>query len=158
MPFVLDWKGPTVRRHVEAACIIGVDATMADAVRKAKQDHGSYPPASAPGERYANRTGFETAAMTIKAPAAPFGAHVRGAWGNDANTSLYVEIGTSRKGSGAPRAEERAAEGGGDMWAIPPPSSPPQMAARYTIRPAAQQANSLLAVRIGAAYRGEEML
>ncbi len=158
MPFAIDWKGPEVRDKVAAAAIAGVDFTMEDAVRKSKANHVAYPPASLPGERYANRTGSETASLTVKDPAGIVGARVRGTWGADNDTSLYVEIGTSRKGSGAPRAEIRAAEGGGDMWAIPPPSNPPQMAARYTLRPAASQANRLLAARIGMAFRGEELV
>jgi hypothetical protein len=158
MPFVLDWKGREVRDRVAAAAVAGVDATMADAVRKAKANHRQYPPASAPGERYANRTGAESASMTIKEPAVEEGGVVRGTWGADADSSLYVEIGTSRKRSGFPRAEVRAAEGEGDMWAIPPPSAPPQMAARYTLRPAAQMANQLLAARIAAAFMGEGLV
>ena len=154
MPATLDWKGPEVRRKVAGACVLAVDATMADGVKKAKADHPGYPPASRPGERYASRTGFAVASTTIKAAAVLIGAHVRGTWGSDDNTSLFVEIGTSRKGSGAPRADVRAAAGDGNMWAIPGPSDPAQMAARYTLRPAAQDANSLLALRIAAAYNG----
>jgi hypothetical protein len=154
----LDWKGADVRRRVAAACVVAVDATLADGVRKAKADHPGYPPASAPGERYASRTGFLLGSTTIQEPAVLAGAHVRGTWGSDANYALYVELGTSRKESGYPRAQVRAAESGGDMWAIPGPSDPAQMAARYTLRPAAQEANSLLGVRIGLAYRGEQMV
>jgi hypothetical protein len=158
MPFVLDWKGDDIRRKVAAAAIVGVDATLARAVDLAKADHPSYPPASQAGERYASRVGFAVASTTIKAPAVLVGAHVRGTWGADADYSLFLEIGTSRKDSGEPRADVRAAEGDGNMWAIPGPSSSPQMAARYTLRPAAAEANSLLAVRIGLAYRGEAMV
>lgn len=154
----LNWKGDEIRRKVAAAAALGVDRTLADAVRKAKADHPAYPPASAPGERFATRTGFLEGSIKIVAAAAPAGPLIGGQWGADANYALYVELGTSRKGSGAPRAQVRAAEGGGNMWAIPGPASPPQMAARYTLRPAATEAYRLLPMRIGAAFRGEELL
>lgn len=155
---LIDWKGSEVREHVVEAARIGIDETMADAVRKARANHPHYPPASAPGERYASRTGDNVADITIKVPASHDGLHIRGVWGSTNHLSLYLEIGTSRKASGFPRAQERAAAAGGDMWAVPPPSEPPQMAARYTLRPAASMAYKLLPVRMGIAFRGEEML
>jgi hypothetical protein len=44
------------------------------------------------------------------------------------------------------------------MWSIPPPSTPPQMAARPTLRVAQDEAIPLLAARVGAAYRAEELV
>jgi hypothetical protein len=155
---VLDWKGAEVRRRVAAACAVGVDATMEDAAGKARAAHPAYPPASEPGERYATRTGDLTASIGVKDPAVEIAAHVVGVWGASADDALYVEIGTSRKGSGAPRAQTRALTGASaGMWAIPGPSDPPQMSARYYLRPAASEAYSLLGLRIAAAYQGTEL-
>lgn len=157
MPAVLIWKGREVREKMRAAAATGIDFTLADAARKASAHHRQYPPASAPHERFAGRTHALEDSYAIKEPAAEEGGVVRGTWGSDDDISLYVEIGTSRKRSGFPRAAVRAAEGGGNMWAIPGPSVPPQMADRRTMRPAAQEANMRLGERIGAAFRGEEL-
>lgn len=152
MPFVLNWEGKKVARKVATAAAVGIDATMAEAVRLAKEDHLPYPPPSAPGERFHNRTGFLASSIQIVSPAEPTVFNIKGQWGADANYALYVEIGTSCKDSGFPRAQQRAAEGMGDMYAIPGPSVPPQMAARYTLRPAAAEAYPMLASFIAAAY------
>lgn len=149
---VLKWNGAAVRRRVARAAAVGIDETMEEGVRLSKAGHPDYPPASAPGERYASRTGSNVAAIRIKVAAVEAGTKVSGLWGSDDDVSLFLEIGTSRKNSGAPRAAERAAAGGGDMWAIPPPASPPQMAARLTLRPSAQVAYTGLARRIAIAY------
>lgn len=150
---VLRWKGREVRDRVRRAAETGVDETMEEAVRLSKLGHPDYPPASEPGERYASRTGANVAEIRIKMPAVEEGTFVRGLWGSEDDVSLFLEIGTSRKASGFPRAAQRAAEGHGDMWAIPPPSSPPQMAARPTLRPSAQIAYDGLARRIAIAYQ-----
>lgn len=155
MPARLDWKGGEVRARMAAAAVAGINFTNEDAVKKAQARHREFPPASEPHERFASRSGALAASYAVKEPAVEAGGRVRGTWGSDVDSSLYVEIGTSRKRSGFPRADVRAAEGGGDMWAIPGPSVPPQMADRRTMRPAAAQANRLLALRIGAVFRGE---
>lgn len=158
MPATFIWKGPEVREKMRAAAVAGVDFTMEDAARKAERNHREYPPSSAPHERFASRSGALAASYAVKDPAVEVAGKVRGTWGSDLRYSLFVEIGTSRKRSGFPRAEVRAAEGGGDMWAIPGPSVPPQMADRRTMRPAQAEAQRLLALRIGAAFRGEELV
>lgn len=155
MGFTLDWKGAEVRAKVAAAATLGLDATMAEAVAIAKTDHPPYPPSSAPETPYANRTGFLTGSTTIKAAAVEVGNRISGRWGSDANYSLYVEIGTSRKSSGAPRAEVRALVGpSAGMWEIsyPSPSEHPQMAPRYYLRPAADVAYRGLAGKIALFY------
>lgn len=153
---LVDWKGAAVRQHVAEACRLGVDATMDDAVRKARAGHPEYPPSSRPGAPYANRSGSLVSGTVVKVKALLEGSRIRGVWGNLRDYSLFVEIGTSRDDSGFPRAQARAAEGAGDMWAIPPPSEPPRMAARFTLRPAASLAYKKLGARIGAFFRGEE--
>lgn len=155
MPFTLIWKGAEVRAKVAGAATLGVDATMAEGVTIAKAGHPSYPPSSMPDTPYANRTGFLTGSTTIKAPAVEVGSKIAGLWGSDANYSLYVEIGTSRKDSGAPRAEVRALVGPEiGMWEIsyPSPSEHPQMAPRYSLRPAADVAYRGLAGKIALFY------
>ena len=158
MPARLNWRGPEVRAKMAAAAAIGIDFTNADAVKKARARHRQFPPSSEPHERFASRSGALAASYAVKEPAVEAGGRVRGTWGSDVGYSLFVEIGTSRKRSGFPHADVRAAEGGGDMWAIPGPSVPPQMADRRTMRPAAAQAQRLLAGRIGMAFRGEEII
>jgi len=150
----IDWKGKELLTRVAAAAAAGVDATMADAVAKARANHPGYPPASRPGQRFASRTGFLENSIVISSEAKPDGLKVRGRWAAEANYALYVEIGTSRLGSGAPRAREREALGGEVMWAVPGPAHPALMAARFTLRPAASEAYRLLPARIAAVFRG----
>lgn len=153
----IDWRGKQVAARVAAASTLGVDKTMSECVHDAKSGHPAYPPASEPGERYANRIGFASGSIQIFDAASFDGRKVSGSWGSGANYALYLEIGTSRKDSGFPRAQVREAEGGGDMNAIPPPSDPPLMAARPVLRPAADAIYPRLPGRIGAAYRGESL-
>ncbi len=150
----LDWKGGDVRRKVALACAVGIDATMAEAVRLAKADHAPYPPSSAPGERFHSRMAFLEGSIQIFDEAIPSNeVWIAGSWGAEANYSLYVELGTSRKASGAPRAQMRARSATPPgMYAIPGPAVPPLMAARYTLRPAAVEAYMLLGANIAAAY------
>jgi hypothetical protein len=146
------WKGREVAAKMAAAAVLGVEKTMADCVSDAKADHPPFPPASLPYERYANRTGFETGA--IRSNGAKFdGRRAVGTWGAYTNYALFLEIGTSIAG---PTATEREITGGGDMDAIPPPIGP-LMAPRPFLRPAGDKEYPLLATRIGAAFRGEEM-
>lgn len=101
----IHWNGPAVRARVAAAAAVGIDATMAACVRDAKRSHG-----------YMNRDGFLEASTQIVDLAAPEGPEIRGRWGATADYALFVEIGTSRIG---PRALEREAADGGNMWAVP---------------------------------------
>lgn len=152
------WNGDAIKRRAIAASALGIDKTMSECVADARTGHPSYPPASEPGERYANRTNFAIMATDIMEPAVDTGdGRVKGRWGSTDETALFVEIGTSREDSGSPRAEVREAQGGGDMHAIPPPSEPPLMAARPTLRPAADAHYPGLAGNIGRAYRGESL-
>ena len=154
----LKWNGDAVRRQLAAASALGIDKTMADCVTDAKSGHEVYPPASEPGERYAIRTGHAIGATQILQPAGPDEpGTIRGRWGSTDETALFVEIGTSREDSGFPRAQEREAAADGDMHAIPPPSDPPLMAARPTLRPAADTHYPGLPSNIGRAYRGESL-
>lgn len=153
----LNWNGDQVKARMRSAAKLGVDKTMGDCVADARSNHPAYPPASEPGERYANRTGFDIASIDIMEPAEALGEKVSGRWGSTSNVALFLEIGTSREGSGEPRAEVREAEGDGDMDAIPPPSSPPLMAPRPTLRPAADTHYPGLSKNIGAAFRGEAL-
>lgn len=155
-----NWNGDQIKERMRAASKLGIDKTMSDCVSDARGSHPAYPPASEPGERFAYRSpGFDTAATDIKEPAhLDDDGNVTGSWGSNADYSLYLEIGTSRPDSGEPRAQVREAEGGGDMSAIPGPSDPPLMAARPTLRPAADSKYPELGANIGAAYRGEELL
>jgi hypothetical protein len=155
---MINWNGDAIKRRATAASMLGIDKTMSDCVKDARSGHESYPPASAPGERYANRTNFAVMATDIMEPAVDHGdGHVKGLWGSTDETALFVEIGTSREGSGMPRAQEREAMGDGNMDAIPPPSEPPLMAPRPTLRPAADTHYPGLAKNVGAAFRGEKL-
>lgn len=154
------WNGAAVRARVAAAAVIGVDQTLAACVVDAKSTH-----------EYENRTGFMNASTTIFDWATWEGDRVSGKWGAHAYYALFLEIGTSRPWSGAPRAQVRAAEGHGDMWAIPPPQpigphtdtkwvkgeripgTGPLMTERMSLRPAAAREYPLLAERISIAYR-----
>lgn len=154
--FTLDWKGDEVRRHVAEASVIGVEATMEEGVAIARSGHPEFPPASAPDTRYANRTLELMGSTSVKDHAHLRGAKVVGVWGADANYALYVELGTSRKDSGAPRAQIRALRGPElGMWEItyPSPNEHPLMAPRYTLRPAADEAYRGLVRRIRTAYQ-----
>jgi hypothetical protein len=152
------WNGGAIKARVSDAAALGIDKTMSDCVADARGGHEAYPPASEPGERYANRTNFAVAATDIMEPASPVGdGHVKGRWGSRDETALFVEIGTSRKDSGFPRAQAREAAADGDMNAIPPPSDPALMEPRPTLRPAADAHYPGLSGYIGAAYRGESL-
>lgn len=152
-----EWRGDAVRERMEKAAALGVDKTMSECVGDARSGHPAYPPASEPGERYANRTGFDTASTDILDPAHSDGTRVHGSWGALSEVALFLEIGTSREGSGMPTASEREEMGGGDMDAIPGPSEPPLMAPRPTLRPASDKHYPGLAEWIGMAFRGEEL-
>jgi hypothetical protein len=149
----LHWHGAAVRAKVAEAAKLGTDKTMAECVSHAKDNHPSYPPASLPDTRFANRTAFLVNSIQILDGASSEGEHISGQWGSDANYSLYLEIGTSIAG---PSAEARAIEGMGDMDLIPPPVGP-LMAPRPYLRPATDAEYPLLAPRIGAAFRGEQL-
>lgn len=108
--------------HARKAAVVAVDATMTDAVKDAVREHP-----------YQNQTGFLEAETKIIEPAHPDGdLHVTGSWGDTADYSLFVEIGTSRIG---PRAQQRAQEG--EMWSIPGPEPQPGVTVRqsFTILP-----------------------
>jgi hypothetical protein len=149
------WKGDQVIAKVQADTELAIDKTMAECVREGKANHGTYPPASDPGEKYANRTAHEVGAIQIIEPAAtdPDFRKVGGKWGSLSNVSLYLEIGTSIEGENA-FEREQAAEG--NMNAVTPPIGP-LMAPRPTLRPAADVQYPLLRSRIAAARRGQEM-
>jgi hypothetical protein len=150
----LRWNGAEVRRKIVAAAHVGVDTTMAAAVRHAAANHPGYPPASEPYERFHSRTGFEVGSIKIfDAASLRDPTVIAGQWGADASQSIYLEIGTSIAG---PTAGARALAGAGDMSAIPPPIGP-LMAPRPFLRPAADEEYPLLAARIGAVYRGESL-
>lgn len=153
----IEWHGDRVLAKVQAATEIGIDQTMAECVADAKTDHGTYPPASAPGEKYANRTAHEVGAIQIlEGPTGIAGSGldgkiVRGRWGSLSNISLFLEIGTSVEG---PTAFAREQAAGGNMNAVTPPDGP-LMAPRPTLRPAADTHYPLLRSRIRAALQGE---
>ena len=153
----IDWKGGQVARRMTQAAAAGVDKTMSECVTDARSGHEQYPPASAPGQRYADRTGFALASTDISKHATPEGTRIAGAWGSSAEYALYLEIGTSREDSGFPRAQVREAEGAGDMDQIPPPSDPPLMAPRPTLRPAADAQYPKLRAWIAAAFQGRAL-
>lgn len=146
----LDWKGAKLAAKVETASVIGTDQTMAACVGTAKAEHP-----------WRNRTGFEEGSIQILtndagiAGAGVKGQKVSGRWGALADYSLYLEIGTSREDSGAPRAEVRAAAAGGNMDVITPPLplDHPLMEARPFLRPAADEHYRLHALRIRQALR-----
>jgi hypothetical protein len=151
----LIWKGPEVRAKVVTAASVGVDATMAACVREAKADHPAYPPASEPDTRFASRTGHEVGSIVIFEEAmwrSP--ERIGGQWGGDSDYSLFLEIGTSIQG---PTAQARAIAADGDLSAVTPPIGP-KMAPRPYLRPAADRQYPLLGVRIGQAFRGEQVL
>jgi hypothetical protein len=150
---------------VLAAAALAIDYTMTLCVHRARSEHA-----------YMDRTGHMQGSVTIL-QGAVIGLHeVSGAWGATANYSLYLEIGTSRPWSAAPKAEERAVMGRGDMWAIPEPQpggrhtptvwtpqgkipgTGPLMEPRMSLRPAATAEYPLLAERVGMAYRGETLV
>jgi len=168
---VVTFRRREIVQHARQAATIAVDANMAEAVRDATREHP-----------YANRTGFLEAETKIITPAHPDGdLSVSGQWGDTADYSLFVEIGTSRIG---PTADERAQEG--EMWSIPgplpeagvsvvqpftilPPGSMdgqegfvtlhrpsigegPLMHARPYLRPAADRTNPQLASKLRAAF------
>lgn len=153
----IQWNGKAISARVSAAAAAGVDKTMSECVADARSGHPAYPPASEPGERYANRTGFDAASTDIRDHARDDGGRVHGSWGSDADYALFVEIGTSREASGFPTAEEREAAGAGNADAIPPPSDPPRMAARPTLRPAADANYPKLPQWIRRAFSGERL-
>jgi hypothetical protein len=154
-----EWNGDKILAKMTAAAELGVDKVMSDCVDQARSDHAAYPPASAPGEPYANRTDFATQSIRMgQAEIDPATMRVAGHWGGYAHYMLFLEIGTSRKDSGMPTATVREEEGGGNMDAIPGPSEPPLMAARPTLRPAADRNYPNLARFIGEAFRGEELI
>jgi hypothetical protein len=144
----MTWNGDRLVAKAEAASVLGVDATMAACVSDAKRDH-----------EWKNVTGFEEGSIGLIDPAFVKVDKVQGRWGAEANTSLWLEIGTSREDSGAPRAEVRAQAAGGNMSAVTPPqpADDPLMIPRPYLRPAADRQYPLLRVRIGAAMRGARM-
>lgn len=153
------WNGRALLEKATEAAKAGIDRTMSECVDDARRGHEAYPPASQPGEKYANRTGFDVQSIRILDNAdGSVGAtleegKVHGRWGSLSNIALFLEIGTSVAG---PNAMEREDAAGGDMDAIAPPIGP-LMAARPTLRPASDREYPLLRPRIGAAFRGEEM-
>lgn len=147
------WNGDRLKKRAIAASELGVDRTMGECVAEAKTGHPEFPPASNPGERYANRTGSLAGSIQMIAPAMFEGGKVNGSWGSLSNIALFLEIGTSRSG---PDAMEREAAGGGNMWAIPAPDDT-LMAARPTLRPTADIQYPLLRSRVAAAFQGREM-
>lgn len=159
----IEWNGPSIRRKAAAAAALAVDRTITECVRDAARGHPQYPPASKPGGRYANRTGHATDMIRVSEEAdaagmAAFGARMEGdrvvgRWGGYARYALFLEIGTSVAG---PTATEREDAADGNMDEIAPPIGP-RMAARPTLRPAADRQYPLLVSRMGQAFRGEAM-
>lgn len=149
MPARLTWNGDKILAKVTEATIVAHDFTMAAAVSQAKRLH----------PLWNNRTSFLEASISIEEPAVYTGHRVTGQWGATANYALYLEIGTSRQGSGAPRAQVRVADANGDMSRILPPFplQDPLMRPRTWLRPSASVHYPLFAGRIGTAYRGEEL-
>lgn len=147
----LDWKGATIKTRVGRASKLGIDATMGECVATSKIIHPWH-----------NRTGFEEGSIQVlPGEDGTPGAHiapgeVAGEWGALANYSLFLEIGTSREDSGAPRAEEREAAAGGNMDAIAPPEpeDDPLMRPRPFLRPSADEHYPLLPARIRTALSG----
>lgn len=141
----LEWNGAKLKTKVQQASKLAIDATMADCVTTAKANHPWH-----------NRTGFLLGEIRIleaddgSEGAAAAGPETIGRWGDEANYALYLEIGTSRADSGAPRAEAREAAAGGDMSAIPWPQpwDDPLMWPRPFLRPAADEHYPRLAERI----------
>lgn len=149
-----------VMKRVRASVALAIDDTMAKCVVDARADHPPYPPASKPYERYANRTTFLTNSIALLDGARPVGpVRITGSWGAHAGTAVFLEIGTSRKESGAPRAQVRAERAGGDPALITPPEpvGHPQMAPRPFLRPAEERHYPLLALRCAAAFNGLEL-
>lgn len=158
------WNGAAVKAKVREAVLVGVDRTLTMCVARARDDHG-----------YMSRTGYMEMSVTVWDWAKPELGHVRGKWGAHANYGLFLEIGTSRWWSGAPRAAARAAAAMGNMWAIslPQPDGPhtdtrwiggqklpgegPLMDPHMSLRPAADREYPLLKARIAAAYRGDPL-
>ena len=97
--------------QVEEAVRIGIDETMEATVHRAKEFH-----------EYDDHTGLLQDSVMVLERAHNQGPYlIAGQWGSLVDYSLYVEIGTSRPWSGAPRAEQRAEAAGGDMGEIAPP-------------------------------------
>jgi hypothetical protein len=153
MPAKLEWFGGLVADKMAAAATLSIDYTMAECVTHGKDNHPSYPPASEPYTRFANRTGFQTSSIQILEDASLDGTLVGGQWGSDSGYALYLEIGTSESG---PTAEAREAVAAGNMSLIPPPIGP-LMAPRPYLRPATDIEYPQLAGRIGVVYRGESI-
>lgn len=149
----LRWNGEKIAAKMAAATTLAIDRTMAECVSHAKDFHPAYPPASKPGERFANRTSFLVNSIQILDGATLEGTTISGKWGSEANYALYLEIGTSISG---PTAQERAEEAAGDMLLIPPPEGP-LMAPRPYLRPALDIEYPLLAPRIRAVFSGGSM-
>lgn len=170
----LEWNGEAVFEAVKAATMLGVDRTLAETARVAKERH-----------EWKSQTGFLEASTTVLRPATLEAGRVSGVVGALANYALWVEIGTSRVG---PTAFERLADSDG-WFTIPGPKPAPGVSvlqsftiippgrgfgfrtvrrpsvktgplkvARSFLRPAAYEQFPLLAARIGAAYRGETMI
>lgn len=156
----IQWNGARLKRRVRDATALATDRTMAECVAGAKAIHDTYPPASAPGEPWANRIGALTGSIQIlEGPTGFAGSDVDGdgnivgRWGSLSEIALFVEIGTSTSGPDAVAREEAA---GGSMWAVAAPEGP-LMAARPALRPTADTEYPLLLPRIRAAMAGAEM-
>jgi hypothetical protein len=150
----LRWYGGRVADKMAYAAALGIDRTMAEAVSNAKDNHPSWPPASEPYERFHSRTGYTVNSIQIIEPGHLDAKSVHGQWGSRSKVSLFLEIGTSTDG---PTVEERVDAAGGNFGMITPAIGP-LMAPRPFLRPAMDLEYPRLAARIGAAFRGQEMI
>lgn len=144
----LKWNGDRLIAKAALASKAGCDRTMSKCVTHAKDIH-----------KWHNEIGFAEGSIHTMTHAALSGGRVSGRWGSDANYFLFLEIGTSRADSGAPRAETRMDAAAGNMSAITPPQPEghPLMIARPALRPAADAEYPLLKLRIGQSFKGQAM-
>lgn len=164
MSVEVKWEGAKVLAKVRHACAEGLNHTTTECVRQIK---------FAGAHEYMDRTGDETNSTVVTQFATS--ADLRSVWGAHMPYSAYLEVGTSRPDSGAPRASRRIADAQGRMWDIVPPQpfgihtdtvwtpegkipgQGPLMAERMALRPAAFREYPLLAERIAISYAEETL-
>lgn len=133
----LVWKGQALTEKMRQAQILGVNATMSEAVKHAKANHP-----------WQNQTGVLEGSIDIAEPAAPDGQGVEGRWGSkDVRYALIHELG----GVIVPKRAEALAipqEDGGVIFV-----KSVKIPARPYLRPAADFTYPLLADKIRAAFR-----
>lgn len=133
----LVWKGKALTERMRQAQILGVNATMSEAVKTAKANHP-----------WQNRTGVLEGSIDIAEPAVPQGGGVAGKWGSkDVRYALIHELG----GVIVPKNAAALAipqEGGGVVFV-----KSVTIPARPYLRPAADTTYPLLADKIRRAYQ-----